>query len=86
MQYKSNISYYYGFPNNFKPNLQFHYKWIYEHEWSVCSKSCGKGIKTLMPMCVEQILGHVDDSFCQVNLKPEALIEPCNVFECQAEY
>lgn len=85
MELKSNISFQYGLPNDYKPDLKFQYKWSYETEWSVCSKSCGKGLKTLLPICTEKVLGQVDDSHCQVNLKPEALIEPCNVFECQAE-
>ena len=49
-------------------------------------KLCGKSYIKQAPICEEANLGKVDDSFCQIDSKPDVLIEPCNVFECQAEY
>lgn len=45
-----------------------------------------KGFRTMRAKCLETKLGTVDDSFCKSKFKPRDKIEPCNVFECPAEF
>jgi hypothetical protein len=88
---KSNITYEYALPNNYKLNMKnFNYKWILNDEWTSCSKSCGKGYKQQISVCFETSLKLiVDDSFCDNNNNNTIAIinnQPCNVFECEPKW
>lgn len=84
-KYQSTVYYGYSVPNDYKEQLRLIYHWNYNDDWTVCSKSCGKGMTSLEPKCQELTLGKVDDSFCQAEDKPDTIYEMCNTFECEPE-
>jgi hypothetical protein len=85
-KYKSTVNYGYSLPNDNKEQFQLIYHWNYNDEWTVCSKSCGKGQTILEAKCYELTIGKVDDSFCDANEKPDTIYEICNVFECEPDW
>ncbi|KAI6186600.1 hypothetical protein M3Y98_00150400 [Aphelenchoides besseyi] len=57
-------------------------------EWSACSVSCGKGVKTRSAFCTDQSNNQrVEDELCEENnsTKPE-LEKPCQTVDCEAEW
>lgn len=84
-QQNSKISYEYSLPNGFENKVRLFYYWHFNGEWSICSKSCGKGIKRKEAACFELNLGKVDNSFCSADVKPKTQYQFCNIFECKPE-
>ena len=76
----SKIAYQYTLPNNYtKENVNEIYKWdLDSNDWSACNKSCGKGFKSKVFNCIDSEKRVVNNTFCDLLVKPNDIIEPCN--------
>uniref|UniRef100_A0A7E4W9T4 Papilin n=1 Tax=Panagrellus redivivus TaxID=6233 RepID=A0A7E4W9T4_PANRE len=57
-------------------------------EWSSCSVTCGKGVQTRTPFCIDTATqGRVEDALCDEanSTKPE-VEKPCETVDCEAEW
>ncbi|XP_068081828.1 A disintegrin and metalloproteinase with thrombospondin motifs 12 [Anabrus simplex] len=68
-------------------NASYHpvYEWEFI-EWGPCSAKCAGGTQTSKPSCVEAQHGHVSDSFCNNETKPEPMTRQCNMHECKFKW
>uniref|UniRef100_A0A1I7RSD0 Papilin n=1 Tax=Bursaphelenchus xylophilus TaxID=6326 RepID=A0A1I7RSD0_BURXY len=79
----SSVKYQFSIPLD--EDIQFVYK---PGEWSACSVSCGKGIKTRSAFCTDAKTGQkVGDEVCEENNATRPDIEkPCVTVDCDAEW
>lgn len=78
----SAIKYGYSIPLN--DNIIYHYK---PGDWSACSVTCGKGIQTRTPYCIEKSSQQrVNNNFCDDNnaTKPE-VEKSCATVNCDSQ-
>ena len=72
-------------PNSHEPIVKEYYAWKFDDEWSTCNKSCGKGYKFKTARCVGTKSSLVNDNLCQFSIKPEDMVEICNLTPCESE-
>lgn len=76
------IKYEYSVP--LEDDILYHYK---PGEWSACSVTCGKGVQTRIPYCIDKLTQQrVDEQFCDDNnaTKPEVK-KSCETVHCDAQ-
>jgi hypothetical protein len=55
-------------------------------DWNECNWPCGGGTQDSEPRCVEERIGTVSSSFCQLADKPKVMSRPCNQQPCNARW
>ena len=83
---ESNVTYQYTLPNNFTKEKIDNFNWEFDKDWSACNKSCGKGYRIKFLRCINNEYEAVNDSLCDIDKKPQNIIEPCNTnIPCKSE-
>ena len=60
----------------------------WRHKPSECSRTCGRGLLTLVPQCVDSMYldrPPFDERFCRNVAKPLPIVQPCKIRDCPPE-